>query len=242
MNNWSELLIIGDSIALGASEIRGADVVEFVNPSCVDLLKSALPDLNIRVDAQVSRNSATMKQEIDKILARHSPLKNIAVLLLIGGSDADMDWKRFVLSDGAIARSRVPVERYEANMRLICAKLLEAGAIPILTDMPNHNFALRGPYVSKQAGKDICALIERGGGHAESDKHLVQYRAAAARIAADLNVELITYGPQLDAYPAAEVTALDGVHPNTAGHRVIASALIAALSRRRPAAAVELIA
>jgi lysophospholipase L1-like esterase len=242
MNNWSELLIIGDSITLGASEVRGADIVEYVTPSCVELLKSAIPDLNIRVDAQVSRNSATMKQEIDKIISRHSPLKGLPVLLLIGGSDADMDWKRFVLSDGAVARSKVPVERYEANMRLICAKFLEAGATPILTDMPNHNFALRGPYVSKQAGKDICGLIERGGGQAESDKHLVQYRAAIAQIASDMTLELIKYGPLLDAYPPAEVTSLDGVHPNAAGHRVIASALISSFSRRRTGSAVQLIA
>jgi lysophospholipase L1-like esterase len=240
MSNWSELLILGDSIALGAAEVRGSDVLEYVSPSCVDLLKSALPRLTVRVDALVSRNSATVRQEIEQIIARHAPLKGIGILLIIGGSDADMDWKRFVLSDGAIARSRVPVERYEANLRLICSRLMQAGATPILTDVPNHHFVLRGPYISRLAGKDIVPLLESGGGQAESDRHLQMYRAAAARIAGDLKLELISYGPLLDAHSPLEVTCQDGAHPNAAGHRIIASALIAGLTGRLAADAVEL--
>jgi lysophospholipase L1-like esterase len=237
MSNSSNpsLLIIGDSIALGAAEVRGTQVVEYVQPTCIDLLKAAMPMLEVRIDAQVRRNSASVRQEIDKIIARHQPRR---ALLMIGGSDADMDWRRFVLTDGKVARSVVPVDRYENNLRLICRQLLSAGATPILMDMPNHHFVLRGPYISKIAGKDITPLLERGGGQAESDKHLVLYRAAVAGVAADLNLELVRFGEALDAHPPQSVLSADGAHPNAAGHRLIAQTLIAALSQ--PAAAAEL--
>jgi lysophospholipase L1-like esterase len=249
MDNWSNstadnlsstttstpLLIIGDSIPLGAAEVRGSYIVEYVQPTCVDLLKAAMPSLDVRIDAEVYRNSVSVKQELEAIVARHQPRR---VLLMIGGSDADMDWKRFVISDGKIARSRVAAEKYEANLRLICARLMEIGASIILTDCPNHCFALKGPYVAKLTGKDIPALLEAGGGQAESDKHLVPYRARVAAVAKDLNLQLIRFGEALDAEPAEVVLCADGTHPSAAGHRVIAACLIAALSQ--PVAAVEL--
>jgi lysophospholipase L1-like esterase len=245
MNNWSDsvknenttspLLIIGDSIPLGAAEIRGTDIVEYVQPTCVDLLKAAMPTLDIRIDAEVYRNSVSVRQELEQIIARHQPKR---VLLMIGGSDADMDWKRFVLSDGKIARSRVSMEKYESNMRLICARLIEIGASVILTDWPNHCFALKGPYVAKLTGKDIPALLERGGGQAESDKHLIPYRAKAAEVARDLQLQLIRFGEALDSHPANQVLCSDGTHPSAAGHRVIAACLIAGLGQ--PVAAAEL--
>jgi hypothetical protein len=230
MASWSELLIIGDSIALGAAEVRGGEVTEYVRPNFIEIVQSALPHLAIRVDAAVMRTTATVKPEINQLIQRHQPLREVRVLLLIGGSDADMDWKRFILSDGAIARSRIPLARYDANLRFIVEQLLEAGAVPILTDMPNHHFALRGPYISAMAGKDITPLLERGGGQAESDKHLVQYRAAVAAIAADYGLTLIRYGESLDKHPAESVCAADGVHPGAFGHRIIAAEIIATLT------------
>jgi len=229
------LLIIGDSIPLGAAEVHGSEIVEYVQPTCVDLLKAAMPTLDIRIDAEVYRNSVSVRQELEQIIARHQPRR---VLLMIGGSDADMDWKRFVLSDGKIARSRVAVEKYESNLRLICGRLMETGAAVILTDMPNHCFALKGPYVAKLTGKDIPALLELSGGQAESDKHLIHYRNAVSAVARDLQLQLIRFGEALDSRPADEVLCADGTHPSAAGHRVIAGCLIAALGQ--PMAAAEM--
>jgi lysophospholipase L1-like esterase len=234
MSSWSDLLIIGDSITLGAAEVRGTQVLHYVEPTCIDLLRAGLPMLDIRVDAQVSRNSVSVRQEIESLIAAHQPLDR--VLLMIGGSDADMDWKRFVLSEGRIARSRVPVDRYEKNIRQICERLIAIGATPILTDMPNHDFKLKGPYVSQLSGKDVVAMIDAGGGQAESDKHLVEYRASIVAIAADLGVQLIPFGAALDSYPSGAMLSPDGTHPNAAGHCVIAQCMMAVLGEQVPMA------
>ena len=150
---------------------------------------------------------------------------------MLGGNDADMDWRRFVLSDGKIARSRAPVETYEKNLRQIATRILAAGATPVLTDMPNHHFELRGPYVSKIANKDITGMLERGGGQAASDKELVKYRAAVAQVAKDLDIPLARYGDVLDAQPPRDMVGIDGVHPSAAAHKLIAEALTPVLVR-----------
>jgi len=237
MASSSKLLIIGDSIALGAAEVRGGEMVERIQPNFIELLQAAMPDLSIRVDAGIMRTTASVRPVIDKIIARHAPLHDLRVLLLIGGSDADMDWKRFILSDGAIARSRVPVERYDDNLRFIVGRLLEAGALPILTDIPNRHLSLCGPYMSALAGKDVVSLLDRSGGQAESDTHLRRYRAAVAQIADDFGLALVRLGEALDKHLPADVVCADGTHPNAAGHRIIAQEMIAALDRPQTAAA-----
>jgi lysophospholipase L1-like esterase len=220
----TKLLILGDSISLGVAEIRGInEIAARLDASYVDLLTPALAGTTIVIDADVHRTTGAVRDSVDGILATHSP---DVVLIMLGGNDADMDWRRFVLSDGRIARSRVPVETYEKNLRLIAAKITATGAMPVLTDMPNHHFELRGPYVSKIAGKDISAMLERGGGQAASDKELVKYRDAVARVARDLNIPLARYGEVLDAQPPKEVIGIDGVHPSAAAHRLIAESLL----------------
>jgi lysophospholipase L1-like esterase len=185
-----------------------------------------MPRLNIVVDAEVHRTSVQAAQLVDGVIAKYQPQ---FMLIIIGGSDADMDWRRFVLSDGNIARSKVPVDRYEKNLRTIAQKLIAAGIVPILTDIPNHYFEIKGPYVSKLAGKDLMPLIRAGGGQAESDKHLVLYRAVVSSVASELHIPVVRYGQALDDHDPAAVLCNDGTHPSATGHRVIADVLIPAL-------------
>src|SRR5947209_4830160 len=198
----SKLLILGDSISLGVAEFRGSDIVARVEHCYVDLLMHALPNVQVIIDADVHRTTSAARDAIDGLLAAHAPR---VVLVMLGGNDADMDWRRFVLSDGKTARSRVPVDTYEKNLRQIASKILAAGATPVLTDMPNHHFELRGPYVSKIANMDITSMLELSGGQAASDKELVKYRKAVAQVAADLNVPLARYGDILDAQPPQQM-------------------------------------
>jgi lysophospholipase L1-like esterase len=223
------LLILGDSISLGVSEVRGSEVVQTVSPSYVDLLRDQLHAWNIHVDADLHRTTSAAPERIDNWLA--SALPPDACLIMLGGNDADLDWKRFVLSEGRIIRNRVAVARYRENLRSIVHTLLDAGVIPVLTDMPNHHFEIRGPYVSRLAGKDVVDMLRRNGGQEESNRHWALYRAAVASVAADTGAALVRYGEALAALPPEKVLSHDGAHPGTAGHRVIAQCLLPVLSQ-----------
>jgi lysophospholipase L1-like esterase len=223
----TRLLILGDSITLGVCEVRGNDVVGRVRTPYVDRLRTAFPIVDIEIDADVHRTTTAAIKTVATTLASVRP---DVVLVMLGGNDADLDWKRFVLSDGAVVRHRVNVETYEKNLRHIVAAIRTAGATPVLTDLPNHHFELRGPYVSKIAGRDVTGMLERGGGQAASDGHLARYRGVVDRVAAELHLPVVRYGLVLDQHPPREMTAVDGVHPSDAAHAVIADAIIAVLT------------
>src|SRR5207248_867846 len=125
------LLIVGDSISLGAAEIRGNEVLRYVDQTFVEHLARELPGISLHVDADVHRTTSQARELLGALLVAHEP---DAVLLMLGPNDADLDWRRFILSEGKIARSRVPVERFSENIRLMVNQIRTTGARPILCD------------------------------------------------------------------------------------------------------------
>lgn len=222
----TELLILGDSISLGISELRGNTVAQRVSPSYVDRLRQWLPTFTIAVDAEMHRTTAQALARLPDLLATHRP---DAVLVMLGGNDADLEWKRFVVSDGRVARARVPVEQYMANLRAIAGAVANAGAVTVLTDMPNHDLPRRGVYTSALCGKDITSLLEKGGGQAATDASLQLYRQAVRQVAQETGCLFVNYGEQLGRHDRHAMCGPDGGHPSAAAHEYIAEALLPAL-------------
>ena len=225
----TRILIISDSITLGVTEIRGNEIVDRVDSTYVDLLRDRMPNAEFIIDADVRRTTVDATNRIDALLAEHHP---DVVLLMIGGSDADINWRRFVVSDGRIVSSGVPVMRYAANLRTLVARIHMSGARAILTDIHNHCLAIRGPYLAKMIGKDVTALLERSGGQAESDRRLERYCEAVDKIARETNCEVVAYGREMHRHPPEQVLGVDGMHPNGLAHRLIADMLAPMLVQR----------
>jgi lysophospholipase L1-like esterase len=221
-----KLLIIGDSISLGVSELRGKEPAERVEICYVDLLTRSMPHVEIVVDAEVFRTAGAACNNIDNLLATHDP---DVVLIMLGGNDTDMDWRRFILSGGKIARSRIPAETYEKNLRSLALKVLDSNAELVLTDFPSHRIGPRGEYISRLTCKDVSAMLEACGFQSISDTEVIEHRSAVARTAADLKIPLVRYGEVLDQYPDRMMAGVDGVHPTAAAHRLIARELMRVL-------------
>ena len=221
-----KLLIMGDSISLGVAELRINEIVGYVQPAYTDILRKDLLDVEIVIDADIHRTTSATLGVVDGLLSSHRPN---AVLLMLGGNDADVEWRRFVISDGRIARSRVKLETYAANLEALARRVRNAGGLPVLTDMPNHNLATRGPYLSMLSGKDVTGMIAAGGGQETSDAGLQLYRNAAARVAQDLNCPFVAYGENLRHYPLEKMSGVDGVHPSAMAHQLIAQQLLPVL-------------
>ncbi len=220
------LLIVGDSISLGIAEIRGTDVTGRVQRSYLDILRTQLPDIKFIVDADIHRTTADAVELMDPLLQEHHP---DAVLVMLGGNDVDLLWKRFVISNGKIVQNRIRVDRYAANLTKIAHKIIAAGSRPILTDMPNHSLEIRGRYLSQLSGKDVSAMIQGHGGQPVSDRELEVYRVAAAEVAAELDCPFVRYGTSLSRLPPESVSGPDGVHPNDHAHALIAGELAVVL-------------
>ncbi len=220
------LLIVGDSISLGIAEIRGADVIGRVQRSYLDILQAGLPDIKFIVDADIHRTTADALELIDSLLQEHHP---DAVLVMLGGNDVDLLWKRFVISNGKIVQNRIRVDRYSANLTKMAQKIISAGALPILTDVPSHALDIRGRYLSQLSGKDVSSMIQAHGGQPVSDQALEVYRVAGAKVAAELECPFVRYGTSLSRLPLESVFGPDGVHPNDYAHALIAGELTAVI-------------
>ncbi len=223
-----DLMIMGDSITLGASEVRGSTVVHRVEQGYVDWLQRAHPALRIAIDADVHRTTTTLLPRLPAALAQHQPR---IVLVMLGGNDVDIDWRRFILSKGRIVRNNVAIERYARNLRTIAELIHAGGAVPILSDMPNHDVSLRGPYFSRLAECDVVQMLIASGGQEESDRRWQIYLQMAGQVAQETGAVPFAYGVQLHQHPSSLTVGPDMVHPSAAAHQLIAEMLIPVIAR-----------
>ncbi|MGA2502141.1 MAG: SGNH/GDSL hydrolase family protein [Tepidisphaeraceae bacterium] len=222
------ILIVGDSITLGAAEVRGNQVARTVAPTYVDHLRDHLPHASFRVDAAVLRTTAGLHPHVVSLLESRRP---DILLLMLGGNDADIDWRRFVLSEGRTVRNNVPVERFLANLSSLAAAGSAVEAQVILVDVPNHNLALRARWMSEMIGRDVTELIERSGGQAESDRHLAQYNQGIRSLTVQCDAVLAPWAQAIETIAPEHRFGPDYTHPGERAHRVIAQALLPAIAR-----------
>jgi lysophospholipase L1-like esterase len=222
----SRLLIVGDSITLGAAEVRGNTVLSTVTTCYVDLLREAIQDLDIRTDADVHRTTGEALNKLPALLSTYHPTM---VLFMLGGNDADIDWRRFVLSDGQVIRPRTPLEKFEENLARLAELAHAARAHAILCDIPGSDLMVRGAYVSRQSNRDVLSMIQRRGGQEDSDAQLREYQLAAESAARRAGADFIAYGHALAQHPKHLMLAADGTHPSSDAHRVIAETFVPAI-------------
>ncbi len=216
----NRLLIMGDSLAMGAAEVSNLDITAYVSPAYPDLLRQLLPQLEIICIGGVRYDTNVAIKQLPELLQIHHPA---VVLVAVGGSDVDLDWRKAILSNGKRSRSRVSLEDYQKNLRAIVALVKAAGARPILTESTSSHLAMRGDYYGKLSGLDVNAMIAEGGGQAANDVRVERYRVAVGHIASELGVDLIPCPPALATDDPHVIYTSDGVHLSVAAHRHLAA-------------------
>ena len=216
------VLIIGDSISLGATDVRGNDVVETLDRGYVDILREQCPSVQFNVDAGVHRSTISVRQRIAALVTEHQA---DVVLLMIGGNDATLDWKRFLLTNGKTVRSNVPVDRFQENLSDIVRQIREGGAVPVICDLPVMCVRVRADYLSQLSGKDLAPLFESGGGQAEVDRQHDIYATAASAVADQHDVPMARFSHIMYQLGPSAVVSPDGIHSNAKAHEIIADAV-----------------
>jgi lysophospholipase L1-like esterase len=222
----NRLLILGDSLAMGAAEVSNSDVVSFVSPAYPEMLRTLFPQLDIVSSCGVRYDTNVALKQIPQLLQTHRPA---AVLLAVGGSDVDVDWRKTILSNGKRNRSRVSLEDYEKNLREIVRFVSRAGVKPILVECTSCDMAMRGAYFGKLSGVDVPAIIAAGGGQETNDARVSRYREALRRVAGELRIEFVAFPPALATEDPHIIYTEDGVHLSVAAHRHLAAAFAIAI-------------
>lgn len=231
MRAEQRLLIIGDSITLGITELHSNEVISTACPTYVDYLRDFFKEWQIVVDASIHRKTADVLPILGDLLDAHKPDR---VIFAVGGNDADLDWKRFIISQGRVVRTLVSVEKLRGNLLKLIDIARSRGVEPILTYFVSHYLPIRGEYLSRLSGMDVSKWIVQGGGDVVSERMLQEYWKMISDLSAQQNVLTVRKGQMLRSGDPATVLAADGIHPTAGGHRIIARAMISALTNSEP--------
>lgn len=221
------VLVLGDSIAAGALSVDGTTITDRLSPTFVDLLAERFATLEFVVDAVALRRTPDVLGALPGLLERVEPAM---VLVATGANDADLDWRRFVISDGAVVRSRTPIERYASDLASMARLIRAHRAWAILAEPIGLHLASRAPHLCSLVKRDLGPAMERAGGQAHADEIVGRYRDASALVAAEFGFLHCPLGPDLASQDPSRVLAADGTHPNELGHRVMAETLGTALA------------
>lgn len=232
-----KLLILGDSISLGVTEVYRGEVLSRVPVAYPDLLRQAMPGWEVVVDAAVNRTSAQALPLLAPLLEQHRP---DVVFLQLGGNDGDLDWRRLIMTGGKDTRSITPPEKLEANLQKMVGQARAAGATPLLGDFPKCDIALRGTWVSARVGTDVSGFLQLGGGQSEADARAELYLSVVEGVADRNDAQVVRWAEEIAKLPRARAYGPDHLHPGADAQPVIADTVareVLALSGR--ARAVE---
>lgn len=217
------LLIIGDSIALGITCIS-SDEKQTVTTHrrFVDQLREKLPGWEIEVDAAPGRTSVQATLLLPALIRQHQPH---AVMIFLGGSDADINWKRFILTGGKSIRHNTRLDRFESNLRQLVREVQQAGACAILSDLPTQNLAERGRQLSASTGHDVTQMLQSANGEDENTQRHRLYAQPIEKVAVDTGSVVLRWTDSIAALPMEQRFGADAIHPGDAAYDIIADSL-----------------
>lgn len=203
------IVALGDSITKGTRPARAGTAAVGNDETFLSLLRSDLERSG--VNAQVI-NAGIGSNRTDQGVARldadvlvHEPH---FVTIMYGTNDSCYDEGK--------THPRVTVEQFEANLRAIVRRCQAAGATPILMTAPP--LTIKWPLATKQP-----VYLERG-----VNGPLSTFMDVTRRVAKDTSVPIVDHFAIWSDKPIAKVGAMlpDGCHPNAAGNKAIAAAIL----------------
>jgi len=216
------VLVLGDSLAGGATVIDRERILQRVECSMVDHLVRRAPHMSVTVDAAPWRRTPELVGLLPAALDTARP---DLVVIVSGANDGDIEWKRFVVSKGRIIRNGTRLNDFTAALAALSGLCSQHGAAMILAEIIAPSLRLRAPLLSKAAGFDLWPILEQSGGQQACDRIVASYRAAAESQALQSGFRVARTGSVLDGADQELVYAEDGAHPNDEGHLRMADML-----------------
>ena len=198
------LILFGDSILAGT----GASQREL---ACSKLIKSMI---SVPVSLR-GRNWNTSQDGLDRLKDDVLSQKQYShSLILFGNNDS-----RLI----APAQHQIPRDQFHANMQTIAQKIRDNGQCPMLC-----NLQLLDESLFSTTFPEACKYCESMG-VSISELHQL-YSDEIKKVADESETALVDIRSSLKSSKENTV-ALDGMHPNDLGHRIIAATVVAFLSR-----------
>lgn len=148
------------------------------------------------------------------------------VILEFGGNDCNFDWKAISNNPMAVHKPAVSLSQFHDLYVSLIEKVRAAGAIPILLSLPALLPQRFFDFVSKGLNKENILKWLGGDINYISNWH-EQYNLEVFKLASQFHVEVIDITSTfLERRTLGDFYCSDGMHPNEAGHALIAETIL----------------
>lgn len=223
----ANICIFGDSVA------RGVVIDEIKNK--YSFLKENFSYVMTEKNHNAVRNFAkfgcTVSKGLDVIRKKAGSLSNYDYTILeFGGNDAALNWKEVSDSPYMDHSSKVPADTFKTKYADLINQTKKAGTTPVLLTLPPMDSRKYFSWISKDLDQESILEFLDGDVNALAEGHL-EYNQMILDLADECNVPVIDIHSEfLKQKDFKSFLCLDGVHPNKAGHELMAKTIESALN------------
>ena len=149
------------------------------------------------------------------------------MVLEFGGNDCNFDWKAIASNPMGVHKPEVSLSQFHDLYVKVIEKVRSVGATPVMLSLPALLPQRFFDFVSKGLDKDNILRWLGGDVNYNSNWH-EQYNLEVFKLGAELQVQVIDISTVfLELRSLGDYYCSDGMHPNEAGHALIAEVVLA---------------
>ncbi len=225
----SEILVMGDSVFKGVVFDAARQRYSLLKDSATQLLTGLLP-LPLVNKSQMGR---TAPEGLAWLLQQpRESLRGRAVVLEFGGNDCDLDWKAVAEHPEREHDAKTPAAQFTQALTEMVNHVRQCGGQPLLATLPPLDAGRYLNWITRD-GLSKEKILQFLGQESRIYRWQEYYNALVLKVAAALCCDVV---PVREAFllnvKGEDVMCVDGIHPNAAGHRIIAEAAYQFAMRR----------
>lgn len=220
---YSEIHVWGDSLARGIIYDEQKARYAISRERCTARLKT-------EAGCRVVDHSVMGATVTDGLCAfeRTEPTPNALCAIEFGGNDCDLDWANVAAEPEKTFLGKVPLEKYRAQLETFVSSARGRGMHALLVTPPPLHAQRYFSWVTR--GLDAMRVLKALGDVEHIYRWQERYTIAMRNVAARTRCTMLDLRDVFLAQPNYErLLCVDGIHPNDAGHRVIADAVSCAM-------------
>ncbi|UWG99185.1 SGNH/GDSL hydrolase family protein [Dehalobacter sp. DCM] len=221
-------LVVGDSISKGVVYNEDQGKYSILDSNYVAILQNSLKGIIFNA----AKFGNTVKRGIERLNQDLSKAKPDIVLIEFGGNDCDFNWKQVASDPMAEHMPNTDFNVFAKTLRETIHALKNNNIVPVLMTLPPLDADRYFQWVSKNStelGKNILTWL---GSVNKIYWWQERYNSVIVSLAQETRTRWIDVRSAFLKTPDfTQLLCIDGIHPNEAGHKIIAQKVIDYLKR-----------
>lgn len=214
-----EYIISGDSISKGVIFDEGKNKYVVAKDNYVSLLQQKLRG----AVCNLSKFGATITKGVRVLNEKISKQKADVVMIEYGGNDCDFEWDKIANAPYENHLPKTDLNTFERLLRETVAFVKDNKLIPVLMTLPPLNADAYFKWISKSNPLNEMNILKWLGSVTKIYWWQERYNAAIIKVAVETRTKWIDIrGAFLQQPDFTKFLCRDGIHPNEAGHKLIA--------------------